>query len=887
MATYTQLLNTLQNGSYISGWGAIAAFDGATIGPMLGDCYASMIHGGGAVRPIATQEEIVYLTDNRQAFATIQNFVVAAPQVSLGAGSLQNPKVLLTYELTHGLYSERSKTPGSPEQVVTFINLVAGRRHTLSVELDLADAIGRIDDEGSAWLTLGAASNPLCSLGSTDVAKRAVGERLFELLSARLIGPTVLALGSLMPERKYLRPTSFMLRPQAGPEGTAGALLVLIAKPGSAPGDIPSQAVFPYLIPEGRDSAGKAYSATLLVARDYPMLREGEAEQLFGQILFPGKEYFKTSSTHQETRDIVLFGGVAPPAQAAARKARRNAPGTTTQLLTLSASAAATPVSLLASSSIPTGWSWELPQPALGILQAESGAAGAVYTPPDRLPEGKSVLLQRAVATNSGTGERYEVCFVLQASYNPVVAFSPALLGGLAFGTSYKVNHDFYLDDYREEWSVVGRGTATPVSGIGGGPGVGSYRSPAAVAGGADIELLVCEIFMDRPSGDPRLIGYGYVIMQLGETVATGQWTTPEPFKLRAKQPGAPLYANGLQQFEIEVEIGTGTNQPDITDAEFATLRLAIAGGADIPAIPHTLEGLKPDVNGVTAQWGYKTEPNGYQLAGNTTSPATQKPVEDATQGAVRKQTFFVHTVAQSPVTLVARITAADGTIYSSSSSSSEQGQETVVTVSRRNPPAWAQEPQRIPRKRVVGESHDRSVPADPNYTSENPHYGWYLRTCDYWMPTQQINLQPVNIKRIQIHSDGPLIKWESPQNNEDGFSYVGYALITGQTTPTLFQFASVLSNPTLYLPKVFSGAPGHAEIKHASSPGAGKLLFSVNRVIDVFYRQREVIKAAAGGQFEFEQSSIFSVWDEYGNYYKLEVSFESDNRDKLQIRAI
>lgn len=119
------------------------------------------------------------------------------------------------------------------------------------------------------------------------------------------------------------------------------------------------------------------------------------------------------------------------------------------------------------------------------------------------------------------------------------------------------------------------------------------------------------------------MAGYGYAIIQLGQTNVPARWSTLEPFKIRAKHLGAVPYANGLQQFEVEVEIGTGTNQPDITDAELATLRLAVRGGADIPLIPSTLEGLLPDINGVTAPWGYKLERNDYVLAGSTNSLAS------------------------------------------------------------------------------------------------------------------------------------------------------------------------------------------------------------------------------------------------------------------------
>jgi hypothetical protein len=111
--------------------------------------------------------------------------------------------------------------------------------------------------------------------------------------------------------------------------------------------------------------------------------------------------------------------------------------------------------------------------------------------------------------------------------------------------------------------------------------------------------------------------------------------------------------------------------------------------------------------------------------------------------------------------------------------------------------------------------------------------------------------------------------------------------LIKDASNPRNLKFASVVSDPLLYLPKVFEGTPQHAVIDHASAPAPGQLLLSVNRLLDVYYRQRAAIKEAAGGTFDFEQPVSFSLWDEYGNRYGLQVSFESLNRDKLQVRQV
>jgi hypothetical protein len=328
-------------------------------------------------------------------------------------------------------------------------------------------------------------------------------------------------------------------------------------------------------------------------------------------------------------------------------------------------------------------------------------------------------------------------------------------------------------------------------------------------------------------------------------------------------------------------------------------LRLAVRGGADIPLIPSTLEGLLPDINGVTAPWGYKLERNDYVLAGSTNSLASNTNAAtdaQAVRGSTRFKTFYLHTRAESPATFIARITDADNKVHASNDSGEADGMERTLTVDRRPVPTWwSQGLERIPRKRVSGGYLDLAVPPDPNYTIDNPNYDWHLRTCDYWTVAQQINQQPVRLVRLEIHGDGPPIRWESEQNDEDMFSYIGYALIKNGSTPRTLKFALEVSDPVLYLPKVFGGTPQHAVILHESAPAPGGLLLSVNRLMDVFYRQRAhlslrqppPIKDPDTGKFDFEEPAIFSLWDEYGNRYQLQVSFEPGNRDKLQVRQV
>lgn len=929
MATHAELVELLRGRSYVNGWTAVGVFDGRVIGPMLSDYYAPIVHGFEGVRPLPPDS--IELTPTGEYIARIDQIVMAAPRLSFLSGTLQDSRVRVIFDLHAGIYSEATSRAGAPDLVTRYTNLAAAPGHTFSFDLDLAEAEGRIDEDGTSWLTLGGARSPDCTLGSSRLANETVAERLLEMLSNRSRLPVQLPLGNLIHKRRWLRPTGFQLRVQAlaGME-EAHALVVFISGVAGQEGIIPDQASFAYLLPQDRDAAGRGYSATLLVAREHQALQEGEAQALYGQTLFPSERNFTVMSEHNETKDIVLFGRLEPLVGGAASKPSRNQPGVTAHLQTLTLGAL--PVNLSASQSVSEGWSWSMSIPDLGSLDPQPGTANAVYTRPETLPNNAPVALQRVIAIHPATGQRIETCFVIQG-YAPTTALSSALFANAPPNVPFGVTATYDPSlPVAFAWEVLGRGTISGTS------ATGSYRTPSEP--GDDIDLILCQVLIDLGGGTLRPFSTGYSIVQLVPSAGyADQWTRPTPFTLKAKTQNARVFANGLQQFEIEVEVGTGSNQGDITDAEFATLRLAVRGGADIALIPRTVEGLVRNADGILPKWGYTLQRNGFKLANTAVlvplpqeapskalvelaawakdpSQAFAPQVRDASignvgrlrgapysapnaagslaiegpRGAVRRQTFYLQTHSTTPETFIVKITAADNSVYASDDDGQGQGADRTLEVIPREPLEWQQDLERIPRKRVVGGYVDKSIPPDLQYTVDFPNYDWYLTTCDYWTLRHElpsIPSLPIPIVRLEWAADLMQVKWESEQNNEDLFSYLGFALIESANTPNALDFASVLFDPLLYNRTEATVQPRFQVIDRVHAPSPGQVLISVNRVTNIFYRQRKKIADENNDVFPFENQGVLTLWDEFGNKMRLLIGFETTNRNKIIARRI
>lgn len=859
MATVAQLTAQLREQSYTHGWAAIAAFDGAIVGPMLADYYSPVIHGhrgtqaiSGSFRPYAELD----------VYCNMDNVVLGAPRISL-AGNLQDSRLVLTYDVLSGGYNERHNVAGSVERIDQFINIDKGRSYTFSMEIDLAECAGTLAKaSGVVQLQLGAGSAARCDLGSNEFIQEAVGRHLLQTLNERYAGAGALALGVLKTERRYLLPTTFQLRVHANPASDAGefALVVLIAGPDGALGSIPSQGGFPYLIPDDVSAGKKVVSSTVLVSQAYAKLGD-DAEQIASQLLFPNERYFEIVSRGEGTKDQVLFGRLQRPAvhEQRAAKSRRAQPGTTSLLLTRVAGTEGA-VSLLASKTVSEGWTWELLLPELGELQTEG--ASATYSSPVAMPEGTSVAMQRIIAHNQAMGLHYEVCVVVTDGNEKRAFTEPMLMGITPVGTG------ILTIDFDPGFPV-----RTSLSVIGGGKIVDrNYEPPATYD--SDIEVVVAEFFLD--TGDTSLkVGQGYCIVQLVTPTDEPHWSSLSKFILEANVFSAQPYANGLQQLLIDVTIETDSGQPPVTEEEIQTLRLVDLNGNEVPRIPFTLEAVQPSATGELADWGWTDI---YNKRLNLASvPGTQAiaPIEPT---AARRAKLYLQTTSPSSETFAVRFTDRYGIVHSSNKDGGSEATKQILTVPPRRVPVWITDNYKLAIRRAHGDSRGRPL-EDANWNETSPNFDWNIQTVDYWSLETKSDNGQVPFIRLQWDEDGPGVQWESEQREEDAFSYMGYFLVGQDRSETAaLKFASVLYNPVLYNASPSINRPPYEMVRWEKAPGSGALILSLHRVLNVFWKQKALIPG-----FNFERPFMFTLWDKNGSRHRFQLSFK-DGRHQLTV---
>jgi hypothetical protein len=864
MATHDELLHTLTGASYTFGWAGVAAFDGALIATALADYYAPLLSDMRTLAAVSAQR--IDFDAETENYGTLTNVELAAPRISFRGADLQDSRMRVSFELLRGTYSERRRAPGEAEVIERLVNLGQGRRYQFVVDVHLSRSTADIT-QGTVYLSIGQGSHPLCDVGSSPLAQEMIGQYLLDILNAGHTQQLVLPLGTLLSERGHVLPTGFVLRTQAKPDGTdeEGALVAFIRGPDGARGTIPGNESLPYLIPDGLDADFKPYSATLLIDRHHAKRMRGEDPKLFGNLLFPNEQYFQTSSTHQDTRDMVVFGRLEVPRTVREMPmGQRNAPGVTAQLVTRHVGANARPVSIQTASLEARGWTWELRIEGLGMLVPQGGCA--IYTPPAELPSGTSVQLQRIIARNTLTGAHREVCCVLQSGAN-IVEFKNLLVDDINPGGTRSMEHGYQPeDDETQSWSVLGQGT---LSGD-------IYTAPSVITD--DIEVVVYRSTFER-GGKPVLAAYGYCIVALkAATAVPTPWTTLQTFTIKPAHANAQPYANGLQQFAIDVEVETAAGQTPISDEELATLRLVFNAGVDVDKVPRTLEGLFPDAQGSVTDWGVKLHRNAFVLAGAAPGVTGVDTVPPVVRNS-RTKRFYLHTTSETPASLVARLTDRDGVIHTSNIPGGSEADFRVLRVIPKPVPRWSEQQYVMMPTRVRG--NHLSDPTDTFHTKENPDFDWNLYTTDYWRFYHRVDGLHVAFVRLQWAEDGPGVKWESEQNAEDMFSYLGYALIRpGAPVPEFLEFASELYNPVLHNSNPpFEGRPPYAAVHRDEVGNAGGLLLALIRVSEIFYRQKKLIPG-----FDLERPFLATLWDEHGNRHPIEFGFS--DRDHVVYRT-
>jgi hypothetical protein len=856
MATAEQLIVELRNNSHTYGWGAVAVFDSAVVMPMLADYYAPMIHGPKGVEAIS---DVIQPFGEPNFSCALNKLVLGAPRLSL-LGDLQTSKLKLTYELRSGSYYERrSAAGGGSDKIDQFLNIEASRTYSLTYEINLETCTGTIDKDGVVRLQLSAGHSPTCNLGSTKIIQDKIGEYLLGVINGRL-GVIGIYLGSVKTDRAHLMPKAFRLLVHAkrGSEVEGSALVMFIVGPDGVPGVFPAASELPYLIPDDLTGSQKTYSATVLVDQAYSALA-AQVTEFIGQLLFPNEHAFQAVERPSSTRDVVLFGRLQPiPGQKhLGKKHRRAEPGVTSLLLTRSAGDQ-TPIGLLASTTSIEGWEWELPSPALGELRVNG--VEATYVPPASLPPDTKVVLQRIITSNRITRARYEVSLVLTAG-DEVKAFGTPILTGVQ-PTGPELLELVYSSPlpFKTTLSVLGLGTVED----------SRYYAPTTYE--SDIEIVIAKFDLEY-QGQLFPVAEGYCIVQLAAPSEEPGWTSLSTFTLEAVAVNARPFANGLQQFAIKVVVETDGNQPEVSDAELASLRLVKLRGAEVERIPHTLERFVAGADGTVSEWGWTDDNNDFDFA--TLSGALAPKATERAAG--RERILYLQTTAGLPREFVARFTNRNGIDYTTNQEGGGEVGKQTLTVTPRPVPAPTSDHYTLTIRRAHGEWGDPT--GNPNWTVTDPNYDWNPITTDYWNLVYKFENYAVPFVRLLWDKDGPSAMWETEQNEEEAFSFIGYMMVEEPVpNPAYLQFSSKLYGPMLELVDPVTQMLPDELLKPSWQGPNGSLLFSLHRVLDVFWWRRDLVSG-----FDLEDPFTFTAWDKNGNQHKLTVGF-TDGRDKLFI---
>lgn len=104
MASQAQLLEQLRAHSLTYGWGAVAVFDGATLAERLAAHYSLVVHGPAALKPISVER--IDIVGDGTVHGTLDNVVLSAPRISFSPGAIADSRMVVSYDLAQGLYTE-------------------------------------------------------------------------------------------------------------------------------------------------------------------------------------------------------------------------------------------------------------------------------------------------------------------------------------------------------------------------------------------------------------------------------------------------------------------------------------------------------------------------------------------------------------------------------------------------------------------------------------------------------------------------------------------------------------------------------------------------------------------------------------------------------------
>lgn len=927
------LLDELEKGSVLHGWGAILAIGRERFNQLLQTQFVDAFATQDFTLPISGE----YFMENRTEKVVFDNLMLGPPQLSFKHASGRTAHVTVSMELIAGTCHAIAQHSGVPAWLRRSHVLMQGMGYQLQMQAVLRVIPIPFSSQSQLILDLSTVTEPTCNLASSEIASRAMGDFIKQQLDQQRtewVLP-VLTLDLLGYDATAIE--SFDVVTQKAPEGGGsgaspeddGAVLLLMQLRGSATrGDVPS--ALPYLLP-ALDDGGGNYNAALLVDRMRASLLSRRAENTLARIMLV-QAYQVSMAEEHVAHDAILFGDIGATAQSADLQPA------------LSSVAASRQVNYQLKGTPAGAWSARnlLHPRACGEVVEGRYTASALN---EFVSHQQVVVVTAHVAGE--TGNKTSTALVVESS-DPL-AISPRVVLWGEGDAAIKLNAS---QSEGVQWSLEGgeHGILRPDPAD---PRIAHFV-PKDQAGAAQVVLQRIKVSCGAESGYATVVILNrapvlkvepfhvstmppsgmqtftladypadrWVLFGAGEIdSATGAYTAPESdagevsvvagiagihsgFAVIEHQPNRPqqvaslrarwktlnrfeislnnanrnrVLANGLQQVGIDILIETNSFEGDegvvwdpVSDLELSTLVILHEDGTEVDYLSPGCEGLDPDETGSPRKWAVSKVRNRFDYLPTGSTPAAQVPLRTPAD-ARRTVTVYVHCLEAEVSKFKAKFQDHSNGWHYSQEKDETKG---VVQLEGVRVPAPSISNYSMVAKRVASRmGSDHGQPLDT--------FNYWHYTTDYWV----ISARDVQFASARF-DHASMIRWESELLKESYCTYTGFAFkprrypgaVPASTGIEYQAELQLLAKESLVNFKELDyGFKGQEDVAE------GSLLLSLDRAPNLNYwydtggkKYREVL----------DKPLLFTLIDNFGIAHRLKATFGggADGRNTLTL---
>lgn len=942
------LLQRLREGTVMNGWGAIMALGRKPLDELLMAHFLERFARSEFFAPISGR----YFSDGqRNNEVVFDGLEFGAPRLSFAGVSGGSARVTVILPFIAGEYYVYSQLVGQSPCLKSSHGLREELGYHLRMSVDLEVVQDDLLNQSQLLLDLSKADKFTSNLGENETAQQAMGNFIathiknsevfthrFVLLRAELGGMDAISLRGLA------------VRTMSAPTGADedGAAVIMLDLRGRRYGGVwPSPGQFPYLLPDGsagvtllveklrvplldksnrrllarlsmpgslsfympeqHDPLDKVMFGAVVASGATGHVEPGMARLVPGQALdfklagqpvsgwvarnirhprsagsIDGKGLYQGSSlTHfaRETQ-VVLVSAQLPDADSGVAPSALVVESTSGMAISPRVHVwrpAEPAVELLASGQGNCKWSL-VPVADGASAQGEPmnhgqledlGGGRARFTPhaPGPLPQ---VLVQRIRATDDFTGQHGEATVVILA-YGATLNVLPFHSGRVP-----RSRVQFEVEGYKDAtWQLFGEGTLDPKTGV--------YEVPPSPALPVAVVMAVI---------NNRYAGYGIIeLMRENARAAmySERYQSLKHFTLTKVPANAgSLYANGLQQFAVDIMIETNdfknsdgdTVSDRVSDLELSTLKILGSNGQPIEYILDGAEGLAPDLSARPVyRWGWSRSRNRYDYLWSGKGAEQVRRADDERTVNLR---LWLHTTEAETRKFHAAFTGPNNTAYVSIDVSGEdQGQVELTGLA---PPGANTKSFEVTNQTRVANTGGKTVGSDS--------FNYYRYTTDYWELTGKTEAYG----RLSFYGVKPshcsMIWYESEQLDETFCSYTGLAMKPGSRLGKADDEISIEYDAALQLLTLEPLINYHHNLEYlfsrTQSLAPGQVKFSLDRVSDIpFWFDG---KGGPGSDYRqtLDMPMTLTLTDQYGNTHRVRVGFGSgdlDSRNRLTVQ--